>query len=130
MDPIDDARCVWLTTLRADGSPHTTPVWFVLTHNTFWIASATTNVKVANITSDSRVSLAIDGSGACPHVAQGRSRVHERVENFPEIVARFARKYEGWDATDESTDGPRVLLEIPVDRWLLGGTNTNVSDAR
>jgi PPOX class probable F420-dependent enzyme len=116
---IADAPCAWLTTLRRDGSPHTTPVWFLLVNQTFWIASSTLNVKVRNAARDPRVSLAVDGTGAQPHVAQGRVTVHARIEDFPDVVALLAEKYDGWDATDESHDGPRVLLEVPVDRWLL-----------
>lgn len=115
------AECAWLTTLRADGSPHTTPVWFVLVDGTFWIASAARNRKVKNLASDPRVSIAIDGSTAQPRVAQGRARTHTALTDHPVIVERFAQKYCGWDATDESQDGPRVLIEVPVERWLLGG---------
>ncbi|MEU7754973.1 pyridoxamine 5'-phosphate oxidase family protein [Micromonospora sp. NPDC049171] len=55
---------VWLCTLRRDGSPHLTPVWFVYADETWWIGC-------------------------------------------------------GWDV---STGSDRVLLEIPVRRWLLAGT--------
>jgi len=113
--------CAWLTTLRRDGSPHTTPVWFLLINETFWVASSTANVKVGNILRDPRVSLAVDGTGARPHVAEGRVTVHRRVRDFPHVFALLAEKYNGWDAADESQDGPRVLLEVPVQRWLLGG---------
>lgn len=119
---IADAPCAWLTTLRRDGSPHTTPVWFLLIDETFWIASSTVNVKVKNIVHDPRVSLAVDGTGARPYVAQGRVLVHKMIENLPHLVALLAEKYDGWDATAETQDGPRVLLEVPVDRWLLAGT--------
>lgn len=115
-----DATCAWLTTLRLDGSPHTTPVWFLLIDDTFWIASSTVNVKVKHVVRDPRVSLAVDGTGARSHVAQGRVTVRRRIEDFPHLVALLAEKYDGWDATDESQDGPRVLLEVRVDRWLLG----------
>jgi general stress protein 26 len=71
---IADAPCAWFTTLRRDGSPHTTPVWFLLTDDTFWIASSTVNAKVKNVVRDPRVSLAVDGTGAHPHVAQGEVR--------------------------------------------------------
>jgi hypothetical protein len=94
-------------------------VWFVLINETFWIASATANVKVRNIVGDPRVSLAVDGTGACPHVAQGRVTVHPTIGEFPHLVHLLAEKYDGWDATDESQDGPRVLLEVPVHRWLM-----------
>lgn len=119
---IGSARCAWLTTLRKDGSPHTTPVWFLFEDDRFWIASSKMNVKVRNVSSDPRVSVAIDGSGARPYVAQGRARIHHRLDDHSRLVTLFAEKYGGWDATDECQDGPRVLLEILVDRWLLPRT--------
>ena len=118
---MDEVPCLWMTTLRRDGSPHTTPVWFLLIDGTFWIASSTVNVKVENVLRDARVSLALDGTGARPQVAQGRAIVHPAISTFPTLVSQLAEKYGGWDVTDESHDGPRVLLEVPVDRWLLGG---------
>jgi hypothetical protein len=93
----------------------------VLYGRTIWVASAATNVKVRNLASDSRVSFAIDGSGKNPQVAQGRARIHRDAESFPDAVSLLAQKYDRWDVTDETTDGQRVLLEITVDRWLLGG---------
>ena len=119
VESSESAPCAWLTTLRKDGSPHTTPVWFLFENDKFWIASSTVNVKVKNLARDPRVSIAIDGSGAHPCVAQGRARIHHQVHDHPRLIALFAAKYAGWDATDERQDGPRVLLEIPVDRWLL-----------
>lgn len=112
--------CAWLTTLRADGSPHTAPVWFVIHDRVIWIASAAKNVKVRNIAADSRISFAIDGSGPEPRVAQGRALIHRDLASFPEAISLLAKKYGGWDVTDETADGQRVLLEIPIDRWLLG----------
>ncbi|WP_082778215.1 TIGR03618 family F420-dependent PPOX class oxidoreductase [Tsukamurella pseudospumae] len=112
-------RIAWLTTIRADGSPHTTPVWFVLTADpTFWIASASSNIKVGNIRRDPRVSIAVDGSGATPLVAEGRARIHDDLSNCTEATSLLRRKYGGWDAEDGSVDGVRVLIEIPVHRWL------------
>jgi hypothetical protein len=116
---IANAPCLWLTTLRRDGSPHTTPVWFLLIDQTFWIASSILNAKVENLRHDPRVSLAIDGTGDRPYVAQGRVLVHRSCGDFPLVVDQFAAKYDGWDVTDETRDGPRSLLEVPVDRWLL-----------
>ncbi|GIG39986.1 nitroreductase/quinone reductase family protein [Cellulomonas phragmiteti] len=113
-----DAACVWLTTLRRDGSPHVTPVWFLLEGGTCWIASSTVNVKVTNIQHDPRVAIAVDGSGARPAVAQGRARVLP-IDTHPRLLHAFAVKYGGWDAADERQDGPRVLLEVAIDRWLL-----------
>lgn len=119
-------RNVWLGTVRPDGSPHLTPVWFVYQDGagrqdgTWWIGSDARSVKVRNVRADPRVSLALE-DGDAPVVAQGRARLHER--NFPAaVVAAFAAKYGGWDVTVPYRGGGRVLFEVPVDRWLLAGT--------
>lgn len=116
---LAEQPCVWLTTLRADGSPHVTPVWFLLDGDTFWIASSTVDVKVANMERDPRVAIALDGSGARPVVAEGHAHVDRDIHAHAPLLARFAAKYDGWDAADESQDGPRVMVEVRVDRWLL-----------
>lgn len=115
-----DAPCAWLTTLRRDGSPHVTPVWFLLDEHVCWVATSTVTTKVANMLRDPRVALAVDGTGPQPAVAQGIARVHHDLRARPRLLARFAAKYDGWDAADESQDGPRVVVEIRIDRWLLG----------
>ncbi|ADB32376.1 pyridoxamine 5'-phosphate oxidase-related FMN- binding protein [Kribbella flavida DSM 17836] len=112
---------VWLCTLRPDGSPHVTPVWFVYMGSTWWIGSAERNRKVRNVERDPRVSLALE-DGRNPVVAEGQARVHH--SGFPaDVVAAFARKYRGWDVTaaESAESGARVLIEIPVKRWLLEG---------
>lgn len=117
---ISDGKAAWLTTLAADGSPHTAPIWYLHRPGRLWIASSAVNRKVQHLRKDPRVTVALDGSAARPHVAIGRAIEHA-CDAFPEIVDAFAEKYGGWDAADPATDGPRVLLEITVDRWLLGG---------
>lgn len=120
---VVDAPCVWLTTVRVDGSPHTTPVWFVFRDGTFWLASAAGNAKVRNLEQDPRASLAVDGSAMEPGVAEGTALIHRQVRERPDVLGALADKYAGWDAADESQDGPRVLIEIPVGRWLLGSSS-------
>ncbi|GAB3420409.1 hypothetical protein [Flindersiella endophytica] len=40
-----------------------------------------------------------------------------------DVVKAFAEKYGGWDITTPfERGGARVLLRIPVRRWLLAGT--------
>ncbi|MBO3086917.1 TIGR03618 family F420-dependent PPOX class oxidoreductase [Cellulomonas dongxiuzhuiae] len=116
---LAEQACVWLTTLRPDGSPHVTPVWYLLDEDTFWIASSTANVKVANMLRDPRVAIAVDGSGSRPVVAEGHAHVDRGIHAHAPLLARFAAKYDGWDAADERQDGPRVMVEVRVDRWLL-----------
>jgi len=116
---LHDAVALWLTTLRADGSPHTTPVWFLYREERVWIATGGRNAKVSNVVRDPRVSLAVDGSAGMPMVGEGRVVVHD-VESAPGFVIRgLAEKYDGWDVRDAAVDGRRALLEIVVERWLL-----------
>ncbi|ALG15009.1 pyridoxamine 5'-phosphate oxidase [Kibdelosporangium phytohabitans] len=124
-DRLRGERNVWLCTLRPDGSPHVTPVWFVHTGETFWISSGVRNVKVRNIINDPRVSLALE-DGDEPAVAEGQARVHHGPLRT-DVLAAIAAKYDGWDAAAEVHPfGARVLVEVPVTRWLLtsGPTTT------
>lgn len=114
---LREERTGWLCTLRPDGSPHLTPVWFVAAGEAVWIGSGADNVKVRNIAADPRVSLAF-GDGDRPAVAEGHARVH-RGDFPPDVLAALAAKYDGWDAAAElPAYGPRVLIEVEVRRWL------------
>lgn len=117
---LDQFTAAWITTLSPDGSPHTTPVWFVTSANRVWVASSTANRKVANVGRDPRLSIAFDGSAAAPHVALGHA-VLEQLADHAQIIARFASQYGGWNIADADQDGSRIVLEITIDRWLLGG---------
>ncbi|GAB3703142.1 hypothetical protein GCM10027598_01990 [Amycolatopsis oliviviridis] len=113
-------RNAWLCTLRADGSPHVTPVWFVYLDDVFWVGSGERNVKVRNVGGDPRVSLALE-DGDAPAVAEGLVHVH-RGQLREDVLAALAAKYDGWAAGEEVEPfGARVLLEVPVKRWLLRG---------
>ncbi|WMF04416.1 pyridoxamine 5'-phosphate oxidase family protein [Micromonospora robiginosa] len=104
-----------------DGSPHVTPVWFVHVDGVWWVCCEAGSVKARNVAADPRVSLALE-DGDHPVVAEGAARLHHG--DFPPAVVRaFADKYDGWDIRQPVTpDSGRVLLEIPVRRWLLAGT--------
>lgn len=119
-DRLAHDRNAWLCTLRRDGSPHVTPVWFVYFADTFWISSGERNVKIRNLRNDPRVSIALQ-DGDAPAVAEGQARVHEAPLRA-DVLAAIAAKYGGWDAGVEVEPfGARVLIEVPVRRWLLKG---------
>lgn len=107
----------FLCTVRPDGSPHQTPVWFVFLGQTWWVSTAARNVKVRNVIGDARVSVAVPRPGA-PIVAEGSASIHR--SGWPvDVVDAFAAKYNGWDVSDDSQDGPRVLIQILTARWLV-----------
>ncbi len=43
VDQLAGQPVAFLCTLRPDGSPHQTPVWFVFTAETWWVATAGAN---------------------------------------------------------------------------------------
>ena len=120
LERLRGERHAWICTLRPDGSPHVTPVWFVFRQASWWVGSSGRNVKVRNLMRDPRVSLALEG-GAAPVVAEGLAVI--RHDGFPaDVVATFRDKYDGWDVTEPvPAEGARVLIEVPVTRWLLAG---------
>ncbi|SCL70263.1 pyridoxamine 5'-phosphate oxidase family protein [Micromonospora chersina] len=115
---LADERNVWLCTVRRDGSPHVTPVWFIYADGTWWIGCDARSVKARNLEVDPRVSLALE-DGTAPVVAEGVAHLH-RGDYPATVVEAFADKYEGWDVGEP--EGERVLLEVPVRRWLFAGT--------
>jgi PPOX class probable F420-dependent enzyme len=53
---------IWFTTVRADGRPHTVPVWFVWDGETFLIFSQPGNLKIRNLQRNPHITLAVDGT--------------------------------------------------------------------
>jgi PPOX class probable F420-dependent enzyme len=54
---------IWLTTVRPDGQPQSSPVWFVWDGERFLIYSRPGSGKIPNIRGNPRVSLNLDSDG-------------------------------------------------------------------
>ena len=111
---------VWLCTVRSDGTPHLTPIWFVHEADAFWICTGARTAKTRNLRHHPRVALGLE-DGNRPVVAEGDAVVHARPYP-PSICAAFMAKF-GWDISrEDDPDGPYdALWEVRVSRWLLGG---------
>jgi PPOX class probable F420-dependent enzyme len=57
---MEQMRTAKLATVREDGRPHVTPVWFVLDGDTLVFTTWHTSVKAVNIRRDGRVCLCVD----------------------------------------------------------------------
>lgn len=113
-------RNVWLATVRKNGTPHLTPIWFVWLDGAFWLCTGSGSVKARNARTNPQVSVSLE-DGDEPLVAEGSVTIHARP--YPDPVVRvFASKF-GWDITRPDADGPfDALLQVRVDRWLMKGT--------
>ncbi|MFN8493100.1 MAG: pyridoxamine 5'-phosphate oxidase family protein [Caldilineaceae bacterium] len=54
---LQNEQIIWFTTVRADGAPQPTPVWFLWTNNSFLIFSQPTALKVRNLQHNPKVAL-------------------------------------------------------------------------
>ena len=52
-----EEKIAWLTTVRSDGTPQPTPVWFLWQQGTFLIYSQPEAKKIRNIANEPRVAL-------------------------------------------------------------------------
>lgn len=82
---------IWLTTVRADGRPHTVPVWFLWNGETFLITSQPGTQKIRNVQRNPHITLALDGT------KQGGDVVI--VEGEAELLSEPSRNVVGpaWD---------------------------------
>lgn len=59
---VEDAYVVWLTTVRPNGQPQASPVWFVVDDGEFLIYSLAGTARTANISNNPLVSLNLDSN--------------------------------------------------------------------
>lgn len=117
MSRLDDAPILWLATVRRNGRPHLTPIWFVRVDDALWLCTESHAVKARNVASHPQVSVAI-GDGSLPTLAgEGTATLHARP--FPDTVVRaFVDKFD-WDIS-ATNDGYDTLIEIRITHWLVG----------
>ena len=85
---------VWFTTVRADGRPHTVPVWFLWDGETFLIFSQPGNLKIRNLQRNPHITLALDGTkqGGDVVTVEGEAELlSEPSRNI--VVPAFGEKY-------------------------------------
>ncbi|MDQ0292353.1 PPOX class probable F420-dependent enzyme [Streptomyces sp. DSM 41037] len=92
-----------MATVRADGSPHIAPVWFVLDGGDVVFNTGAATVKGRNLARDGRVSLCVDDERP-PFsfaVLQGRARLSEDPAELLHWATRIASRYVGEDRAEE-----------------------------
>lgn len=104
---------IWFSTVRADGRPHLTPVWFAWSDGRLYACIEAGSVKAGNLRHNARVSLALE-NGSKPVICEGTAAFVSPPWPEP-VVAIFRAKYD-WDIT---TDGQYdTLVEVTPVKWL------------
>lgn len=103
VDRLDDAPIIWLTTVRANGQPQASPVWFLRRDNELLIYSLPDTARVGNIAANPKVALNLDGDaqGGAIVTIEGTARIDHTVapaSAVPEYVTKYRAFMErnGW----------------------------------
>ena len=107
-----------LATVRADGSPHLAPLWFVLDGDDVVLTTGKESVKGRNLARDGRFSLCVDDDR--PPFAfvtlRGRVRISEDPDELHEWAGRIGARYMGADRAEDMAN----LNGVPGELLLRG----------
>jgi F420H(2)-dependent biliverdin reductase len=112
-DRVDEAKNVWMATVRPDGRPHLVPVWYVVDAGRWYICTAPGSVKARNLSRNPQLALALE-DGSNPYIVEGEARL---VSPSTTIVDKFKAKYD-WDITTDAHYS--AVFEVTVRRSVMG----------
>lgn len=104
---------IWVGSVRPDGRPHLSPVWFAFLDGKLYICIDPKSVKARNLAANPQIVLALE-DGLHPVICEGTAAPVPRP--YPDVVkAEFLQKYE-WDI--ELDAQYNFLIEITPQKWL------------
>lgn len=113
---IDKAYFLWLTTVRADGMPQPTPIWFVYENGTILLYSKPDAQKVKNIRQNSKVALSFgeDHEGEEFFVIMGEAAVDETAPRSIDHPAYQTKYGEGIIRIDFTPESLAQTFSLPI----------------
>ena len=116
-----------LSTVRADGSPHVTPVWFLLDGDDIVLTTEQTGVKGRNLARDERFALCVDEDRP-PYafvLLQGRATISEDPDDMSRWGGLLGARYMGSDRTEEyaarNGGAGNLLVRCRIDKVIAFG---------
>jgi PPOX class probable F420-dependent enzyme len=116
---LDRPTIVTLTTIRADGSPHSTPVWAARDGDDVLISTVVGRAKDRHMRRDPRVSVScFDPDDPIRYVTvEGRASL--TTDGGPQLIQTLSQKYDGTPfSADEGTDRVRVVVRVRPERVI------------
>jgi PPOX class probable F420-dependent enzyme len=91
---LDKEEIIWLTTVRADGTPQPNPVWFLWTEQTLLIYSEPNKPKLRNIDRNPKVALNFNSTetGGDVVVITGEAHIDQAAPPANQVAA-YLEKY-------------------------------------
>jgi PPOX class probable F420-dependent enzyme len=84
----------WLTTIRADGVPQSSPVWFVVHEAAIYIRSQPNAAKLRNISTHPAVGFHLDGDGNGGDIVIMEATAEVLDEPPPGLMNAYLTKYD------------------------------------
>lgn len=102
---LETERVAWLTTVADDGTPQTSPVWFLWDGSEFLLYSLDSD-RVRNITSQPRVSINLDSDGLGGNIVviEGTARIDSEAPSAaqnPPYLTKYRPVMDGYGWTPE-----------------------------
>jgi PPOX class probable F420-dependent enzyme len=118
---LTEEPVIWLTTVRSNGQPQTSPVWFLFEDGEFLIYSLAGTARTANLADNPRVSLNLDGNGLGGNIVtiEGIARIDPDAPPSCDVVP-YQQKYRdfiarnGWTPESFAADYPMVIRIRPT----------------
>ena len=119
---LEQDEVIWLTTIRPDGQPQASVVWFVLEGEELLIYSKKDTIRNRNIVANPKVSLNLNSTpqGGGVVTMEGTARVDmdaPRPAENPPYLGKYLERIESykWTADKFGNDYP-VPIRITIDR--------------
>ncbi|MDO8615672.1 MAG: PPOX class F420-dependent oxidoreductase [Dehalococcoidia bacterium] len=125
---VDAARVAALATVRPDGRPHVTPVWYEFDGREFVISTLRKTQKLRNIARKGFASLCIYDQETYRHViVEGTARVGSPVDNVwrERVAMRYLGETAGRAYVREAGDWDMVALHMRPLKWMTQGFETS-----
>lgn len=119
---LEQEEVIWLTTIRSDGQPQTSVVWFLLEGDELLIYSKKGTIRNENVVDNPMVSLNLNCTpqGGAVVTMEGTARVDmdaPRAAENPPYLGKYLDRIEGYKWTPDgfSNDYP-LPIRITIDR--------------
>ena len=117
---LQEDLIAWLTTVTGDGTPQTSPVWFLWDGDEFLVYSVP-GARTANVSANPRVALNLDGNSMGGDIVtlEGTARIvgdEPRAAEAPDYLAKYRERMDayGWSPEKFAADYPVAIRITPT----------------
>jgi len=121
-DFLSESNIARIATVKPDGSPHVTPVWYLWENNQLLILIMKGSVKESNIKQKKKVAVTVDSNTAPNKVViiEATAKIEELREEIERRICQRYLKKENLDEYLELSHGyyPQILIRIQPEKII------------